>query len=65
MFCEVSKEAAKKMAKVIKVTGDSVMVPVLVSVLTCNSVRIGQNLLNEVLMERSILADFAFFIVRA
>ena len=37
------------------------MVPVLVLVLTCNSVRIGQNLLNEVPVERSILTDFAFF----
>ena len=38
------------------------MVPVLVlAYITCNSVRIGQNLLNEVPVERSILADFAFF----
>ena len=31
------------------------------SVYTCNSFRIGQNLLNDVPVERSILADFAFF----
>ena len=28
---------------------------------SCNSVGIGQNLINEVPTERSILADFAFF----